>query len=174
MALAFGAGRILTYVLLGALFGFFGKTLAQVIGSPGFTGLAYGAVGILGISMGLVLLSKKNRGFLPCRFTKGLMKGQGSIMGAFFLGFAVGWVPCPPLIEILALTLAEGRIGLGASMLLVFGIGTAVPLLPLGYFSGGISSRFMVEHKMRHLDRLAGMVLLLFGSYLVLISRDLH
>jgi hypothetical protein len=176
MAIAFGSGRLLTYIVLGALFGAFGNILSATFQSMGYIRLAYSGVGILGIIFGLVLLGE-NAGFItssrPCNLPNLRRFHRDGMAGTFVLGFAVGWVPCPPLIEMLALTLAKGEMVLGAIMLLVFGTGTAIPLLPVGYFAGGLSSRFLRFQKRVYVDRLAGFTLILFGLYLILVSRGI-
>ncbi|NOZ77305.1 MAG: sulfite exporter TauE/SafE family protein [Euryarchaeota archaeon] len=165
MALAFGAGRLLTYVLLGAMAGLSGGILLGDLQSPVFMNAAYGAVGGLGVALGIVQFS--GRGF-PGRKACARL-GREGVAGAFIMGFGVGWVPCPPLMEFLALTMAEGKVLLGSLMLLVFGLGTALPLLPVGYVSGGLSQRLEVLQNRTVPERAAGLLLILFGLYLMLV-----
>lgn len=77
----------------------------------------------------------------------------GSRWGFFFLGVLLGviWSPCsgPTLGFALALVAKQGQIAYGASIMLVYGLGAALPLVVIAYLS-----RTLVQRRRSGLQRI--------------------
>lgn len=100
--------------------------------------------------------------YLP---TEGLMSGL-----ALGMAFGVIWMPCtgPVLATILTWVALEGSILSGALMLGLYSCGFAVPMLAIAY-SSRLSTRIVgASSKMIWVKRVAGFVLMVVGTYMVL------
>ncbi|MBS4099164.1 MAG: sulfite exporter TauE/SafE family protein [Sulfuricella sp.] len=143
--LAYSAGRIASYVLVGAFAGAAGASsllLSDLL--PVKQGL-YLLANLLLIALGLYLaglssavlrlegagsaiwnrLQPYTRKLLPVR----------SVPQALALGALWGWVPCGLVYSMLITALASGSAVKGAVVMLAFGIGTLPNLLAMGYFA---------------------------------------
>lgn len=140
------AGRVMTYVVLGAIFGATGSVVQVTAGLAGFQRGVRIFAGVLIIVMGFV-----TGGWLPKgRFLEGgdaskswISRGFGRLSrtrktAAFFpLGLLLGLLPCGPVYTLLAgaaragmesATMQGGMIS-GMGMMAAFGTGTAMPLI---------------------------------------------
>lgn len=149
--LAYNAGRILTYSLLGGVAGLLGSTmglLGKMTGLGGMLALTTGSVMlIIGLAMFGVLPGSKlltdralqfTRVFLrPCRT---LLTSPG-MANRFFLGAVLGLLPCGVLYAALVKATATGSALRGASNMLAFGLGTAGALLAIGLFSSAVRGK---------------------------------
>jgi sulfite exporter TauE/SafE len=124
LSIIFGLGRIIAYVILGALSGFIGQTLNFSIPNR--------VTGIFIILLGIFLFFNIHN---KC-ILKSKIKINGPIV-ALVVGFVWGLSPCQPLIALLGLTVLTKSMLTGALMALVFGLGTIIsPIIILGFFSG--------------------------------------
>lgn len=124
LSLVFSLGRVLSYMLLGALTGFLGYVLTQFISKR--------ILGIFLIILGILLFFKIQN---KCILKSKIKITSSSI--ALGTGFIYGLAPCQPLIALLGLTAASSSAITGLIMGIAFGIGTIVsPILVLGLFSG--------------------------------------
>lgn len=122
-ALMFGAGRVLVYTVLGALFGFLGQQLDFSI--PGW------AMGAFIIAMGVAVLFRVQNKCFAKR-----VKITGLHM-SFIAGIIMGLSPCAPMLSALAIAIASQSAMTGLFIGLVFGIGTIIsPTIVLGLISG--------------------------------------
>lgn len=116
----FVSGRILAYILLGALAAGAGAWLAQVMrgGTGNFV------IGITSVAAGLWLLRPaKNHA------TCDAARNAGSTP-PLLLGFSLSLTPCAPLASLLAVCAAAGSVKLGMASGAAFGLGAALtPLL---------------------------------------------
>lgn len=183
--LAYTAGRIFTYSVLGAAAGFGGARLAAI--APALVNLP----AVLAIAAGLLLVYQglKAAGWLPRIFRTGgpasatsclaggllgqFLRQPGS-SGAFLAGLFTGLLPCGLLYGMLALATSTHSILLGGLTMAVFGLGTA-PLL----IAAGLGGRLLGLASRRWLYAAAAWCLVLTGavsvargvSYLSLPSR---
>jgi cytochrome c-type biogenesis protein len=95
---------------------------------------------------------------------------EGGLLGGFLLGASLGivWMPClGPILGAILLTVAqEGTMFYGATLLLAYSAGLAVPMLAIAYSSNFISGK--VRSLARHtllVRRIAGVVLIVVGLY---------
>jgi len=148
--LAYNAGRILTYSLLGAIAGVAGGALGLVGRLAGFShGLAIvsGAVMIaVGISM-LGIVRTTLLGSRLLQIPSSLLKRAGRLLSTpgcgsrFLLGLMLGFLPCGLIYAALLKAVATGSALAGAATMLAFGLGTAGALLALGIFSSAVRMR---------------------------------
>lgn len=95
---------------------------------------------------------------------------ETSMFGGLVLGASLGivWMPCvgPMLASILMLVAQDGRVIYGASLLLTYSAGLAVPMLVIAYSSNLLTTQLKTVSKYTFLIRkIAGTILILAGLY---------
>ena len=170
-AVLYNSGRILTYSLLGAFFGFVGV---------GFT--VGGFQGALSILLGLtiiagVFLSKffKNSTIkLLSGFNSWVTKAYGKLMrkeskpALFGMGFLNGLLPCPFVYSALAAAVLTESATYSAAYMALFGLGT-FPTMYFMYLSPNILSqdlRSMIRRFVPYLALALGVILVVRGLIL--------
>lgn len=153
--IAFLAGRVAAYALMGLAAGLAGTWLTRALAS----GAGHVAVGLAAVAAGLWLLLGR-----PHKTCAG-RRGQASPLA---LGFTLSLTPCAPLASLLAFAAQAGSAPAGMAYGLAFGLGAAVTpllvLLPaLGWF--GQRLREARAELGLWLRRGAGAVLVLLGVY---------
>jgi sulfite exporter TauE/SafE len=118
----FVSGRILAYILLGALAAGAGAWLAQVMRG----GIGNFIIGAASIAAGLWLLRPASA-HAPCDAAR-----NAGGTPPLLLGFSLSLTPCAPLASLLAVCAAAGSVKLGMASGAMFGLGAALtPLLIL-------------------------------------------
>lgn len=169
--LAYNAGRILTYSALGACAGAAGQAMgliARLAGISHALALVSGALMmIVGMAMlGLIPTRMLGNGLL--RIPSSLLQRAGKLLSApaprnrFFLGLALGFLPCGLIYAALLKAMATGSPIAGAVVMLAFGVGTVGSLLALGVFSSAIRMRLN-----RWGSQFAAVGVTLMGAWLV-------
>jgi uncharacterized protein len=170
---AYNSGRLLIYMLLGAIAG----ALGSAAGMAGrLAGMANGARIFAGAAM--VLAAIAMFGLLPT--TPGLVtierRGPASALrraagrlllspapaSKFRLGLLLGFLPCGLIYGALLKSVDAGAALPGALTMLAFGLGTATALFPMGLASGFLGRRLGPWS-----NRLAALSLMLFGAFLL-------
>ncbi len=130
----FLSGRLLAYLLLGALAGLSGAVLKK------FTDLSISAyfqplAGMVTILFAIILLTGKSGDNCACPTARGKMVNFG---GIFAFGFLIGVSPCAPLLALLFdITLMSKGILDGIFYALFFGLGTFLSgLITIGVIAG--------------------------------------
>ena len=169
--LAYNAGRILSYALVGALAGALGSLSLDLSAQWPlraalfiFANLMLVAFGLylMGFSASLALTERigrvlwqyiqpLGRRFLPAR----------TVAQAFPLGLLWGWLPCGLVYSALATALAAGSAGRGAMLMLAFGLGTLPNLL----LAGILFSRMNAWVQRPIVKMASGLLVLVFGLY---------
>jgi len=142
LRLLFNAGRITTYVAIGALAGAFGQIAGAV-------GRAHGVPGVVALASGLIaiLFSLSLAGLFPSaeRLAAGVgldrLLRAGTLeafhappyLSAFFLGNLQGLLPCALVYGAASRAAAAASSGRGALTMLVFGLGTLPALFALTF-----------------------------------------
>ena len=165
----FQMGRLTTYVLMGAVLGTTGYFLASIIRD--WQGIISLSLGLLLALMGLSLL-----GLLPVqhwltsvaltRTVSGWMKrltNSSHPAAPFGLGLANGLLPCGPIYAMSLLAATSGNPLKGATIMLIFGLGTLPAMLGMGLSISHLSLRVRSG-----LYRVAAILVVIVGVQLAL------
>ena len=169
--LAMGLGMAISFALIGIILG----TLGPALGIDSDSIRLFGAS--LLISFGLVMLVPAlNRRFtewmLPIASSANAASAKldgSSLSGALLLGGVLGlvWSPCsgPLLASALTLVASEGGAIRGGTILGLFGIGAAIPLVAVAYASrqGFSVARGWVLARIEGIKKAFGVLILLTG-----------
>lgn len=166
--LLYSFGRITTYTLLGAIFGFVGG----VVTFDNLTiGIFLGITGILMVLVGFSLLGKIkfltilehscSKSPLYQKNFKALL-GSQSLFSFYLLGMLNGLLPCG-FVYVFAITAAStGSAFWGAVVMLIFGLSTLPALFSLGFFVG-----LFKQSNLRNLFiKIASFLVIAFGVYI--------
>ena len=175
--LAYNAGRIGSYITIGALSGFIGNRLGAFLPESKLP-LAALISALFIIALGLYLANW-------WRFLS-VLEGAGNVVWrhirplgqrwlpaqnakqAFALGLIWGWLPCGLVYAAVAWSLTSGDWVQGALIMLGFGLGTIPALLLVGSSASGLN-RLVQNQTIR---TIAGVVLIGFGLYGVVTSMS--
>lgn len=144
--LAYNAGRILSYMLIGALFGALGMVLNQSLAEllplqqalQVIAGLFMIALGLYlaGWWFGVAVIERVGRRlWLKLAPYAERMRTVKNIPQAGLYGLIWGWLPCGLVYSMLILALTAGGALQGALVMLAFGLGTLPNLLLIGVFA---------------------------------------
>ncbi len=174
MLLAYNGGRILSYALIGALFGGLGEATLGTLGLPRAQFMLAVAAGAFMILLGLYLggwwhglqalerlggrlvwtrLEPLGRRFLPPR----------TPARALLLGMVWGWLPCGLVYSVAIWSLSAGSAPEGALLTLAFGLGTLPNLMMMGW----AASRLQRWARRSVVRRIAGLVVVLMGGLML-------
>lgn len=167
--LLFQSGRLTTYLGLGAVSGsagyLFAATLREWQGlfSTIFgLALALSGLGLLGLLPLQPWLASIQPARLIGRWLNALMISKRPA-APFGLGLANGLLPCGPVYSMSLLAAAGGNPLAGASLMLVFGLGTLPAMLGLGLATSRLSL-----HWRSRLYQLAALLVIIVGLQLIL------
>jgi sulfite exporter TauE/SafE len=167
--LAYNTGRILSYVLIGIVFGFIGSIF---IFTKTMMGSMYIAIGILMFLMGLSLMGKiRFLTSIESSFaTSSLMKRafsflirSKSLSSFFLLGVLNGFLPCGLVYFFAASAASTASPFWGGVVMLIFGLSTVPILLSFGFFVGFLKSVNFRELMIK----LASFAIMGFGVYMI-------
>lgn len=166
----YNIGRVSSYTVLGALFGYFGS-LWDV--TPLTRAILFAITGILMILMGLSFagklkfLSKIEYPISKFNWFKKIFTAQlTSVSGKsfFILGLLNGLVPCGLVYTMLVTATTTESILLGAGVMFVFGLFTIPTLFSFAYVVGLFS-----QNRFRHtMIGLASLTIILYGGWTLL------
>jgi sulfite exporter TauE/SafE len=170
--MAYNGGRVITYVLLGALAGQLGRTFGMVGELAGLGNAVQILTGALMLVAGLVLLgliparslAKVDPLGLTSRWLKPLARRitSPSVASKFMLGLVLGFLPCGLIYAAMLKAIQSGTAMAGALTMLAFGLGTTGALLAIGAFSSAFSLKLS-----RWGSRLAAVGVTLLGLFLL-------
>ena len=169
--LAYNTGRIVSYVLAGALMGGMGMLLAGWLPVAVAQRLLLGLAGIVMLLLGLYLagwwrllaateragmalwrrIEPRARRLLPIR----------DPLQAFKVGLLWGWLPCGLVYAMLINAVGTGSPWGGALVMFAFGLGTLPNLIGMGALAGAAAR---LAHSTRA-RQAAGGILIAFGAY---------
>jgi cytochrome c-type biogenesis protein len=161
----FAAGFATTLTGFGLAAAFLGKIYGQ-------TGWGWSIVmGAVAIAMGLQLLE-----ILPMRLPNWgnveISRQLPSGIRSYLVGLTFGLVasPCstPVLITLLTWVSSTGNIALGAGLLLIYALGSVLPLMLAGTFAGLMKQLLSIRSWSGWLNKLSGAVLIGFGTLSIL------
>jgi len=165
--LAYSFGRVTTYTMLGAMFGFMGQVIAF---TPTTKGVLFLLTGILMILAGLSLLgyfnflnsvelSMSKNGWYRDNFRK-LIQSK-SLNSFYFLGMLNGIIPCGLVYSFAIFSASTASPLWGAIVMAVFGLAT----IPALFFLGTIT-KFLQKGSLRDwMMKLASILVILYGFF---------
>ncbi|TVO77684.1 sulfite exporter TauE/SafE family protein [Sedimenticola selenatireducens] len=169
--LAYNFGRLLSYVIAGAIMGGLGMLLAELIPIQIAQRTLLFIAGIFMVLLGLYLsgwwmiLNRVERigGILWKKiepYGRKLMPVQ-TPMQALGIGMIWGWVPCGLVYTMLINAVSSGGAAEGAALMFAFALGTLPNLLAIGLLAGAAArlARSEIARKF------AGVTVILFGIY---------
>jgi len=176
-ALAFSTARLLAYTLLSALAGFIGVRLVDYLREEAFTSWIQLAAGAFVLLLGILIMFGRNPQLHLCRYLSGRVLNN-SILSMGLLGLLIGIVPyCAPFLGILAyIAFAVKDSLLGALYGLSFGLGAALitPLVVVGPLAATVPKLvFKSPLLLEIFKRASGVILLIFGTRLILIQAGI-
>lgn len=169
--LAYNAGRITTYSLLGAIAGAAGGGMTSL---ARLAGIERGAAIVAGVAMILAGIFMAWR--LPAqaliriggsgstrlsRIAAGLLQAPGAL-NKLILGLVLGFLPCGLIYAALMKAVDAGSAAEGAVSMLAFGAGTSGALLAIGLFCSTITARLG-----RHASAFATIGVVLLGVFVL-------
>lgn len=149
--LAYNAGRVFTYSLLGGFMGFLGSIVDGAGRLTGIQGIATALAGAFMIAWGVArwrgasfldsgLPSPFRLGWFRAGFRR-VSRGAGPA-GPLLLGVLLGFLPCGLVSTMEIKAAGAGSVAGGSLVMLSFGLGTAPALLAFGGLAGWIGRRF--------------------------------
>lgn len=167
--LFYSFGRVLTYVVLGGLFGYLGGVVTFNNTANGIMWLVAGSAMILA---GLSLLGKtKFLTMIEHSFSKSIWYQQSfksllrnqSLLSFFLLGMLNGLLPCGLVYSFAIIAASTADPFYGALVMLIFGLSTIPALFSLGFFVG-----IFKQSALRNIMiRLAAIAVLLYGAFTI-------
>lgn len=165
--LFYGGGKLLSYTIIGGIFGLIGGVIAFSTGLRGWIAIAAGLYMIV-YSLGMFGIAFFKRFQPSFRF---LSKINGKVAGAYRAPLATGllnglFLACGPLQAMYIFAAGTGSVFTGASSLFAFGLGT----LPVMFGFGSIATS--ISHKTTgRILKISAIIVLILG--LVTINRGL-
>ncbi len=166
-AIIFGAmfvsGMIVTHILMGLIAGFGGSWVQNLLGRE--WGLVLGPL--------LVLLGLMWPGWikLPLPTIAFRVKRATSMWGAFFLGIPFSVAVCPlctpALVIMLGVVSGIGSPLFGATLLLAFALGRAVPIMLGAWAVGWFEGLKSLQHAQKYFEMTGAVLLVLSGLYML-------
>lgn len=163
----YNLGRISSYTILGALFGFFGSLWDA---TPMMRMIMFGIAGLMMIIMGLSLSGRvkflsyleypitQKKWFKKLFFSQLNSKSKSSF---YILGMLNGLFPCGLVYTMLITAVATKSVVLGALVMLLFGISTIPTLFSLGFLVGFIS-----QNRFRHIMiEISSLIIIVYGGW---------
>lgn len=175
---AYNSGRIVSYVVAGFLVGWFGQTLRELLMPEEGIAVLRLIASLLIIAMGFYIA-----GWFPqfSRIEKigaPLWKilqpiGQRllpvtNIWQAFLFGAVWGWLPCGLVYYVLLISPANDSAINAALFMLLFGLGTLIPMMAAGFLSGRLAP-IRQSQKIRYFS---GLVLIVMGIISLFLATD--
>jgi len=163
LSLAFVIGICAVYCAVGALAGSFGALLS-------LTGFLYYFTAAICLIMGLSMIR-----LIEIKINVPVLANFGhGVMGALLLGIGFAFLIAPDatpfMIGALAASTFEGKAGLGALLMLFFGIGHSVPVFAVGVLAPWYSQHPAVKKWQLAAEMAAGYVLVFLALFFTVIA----
>lgn len=102
-------------------------------------------------------------GFNPCCLAMGQSLTSAFLAG-MLLSVLVGSCGTPILVALLSYAAVQGNLLKGGTLMLLYGLGSGIPLLLAGTLAAKVTRRWLADP--HRLDQAAGLILLTLGYYL--------
>jgi len=166
--LAYGAGKVISYTVIGALFGLLGSVIAFTTSIRAAVGIVAGLFLILfGLnSLNIFPSLRKFQLRMPSFITK-RVNSESKHSSPFVIGLLNGlMIACGPLQAMYVFAAGTGSAIEGAKIMFVFGLGTLPMLLGFGIFASKISAK--TTH---NIIKYSGILVIILG--LIMLNRAL-
>jgi uncharacterized protein len=139
----YGIGKLLSYTLMGAIFGLIGSIVAFTPTMRGIAGILAGIFLILfGLKMLNIFHALRSIEIRTPKFISKFIGKESSHSGPFFIGLLNGlMLACGPLQAIYIMAAGTGSLIEGAKIAFIFALGTLPVMLGFGYLASLISSK---------------------------------
>lgn len=169
--LAVIAGLAISFTAMGVIISAFGALLTRYI--PYLHLIASITIVLFGVVM-LFDLQVLNR--LSAFTSKVHNSERQGLLGGILLGLSLGiiWIPCvgPLLGSVLVLVAIQGNLAYGATLLFIYSIGFAIPMLIIAYSANVSSMRLRTIARYDFLvKKIAGFLLILAGLWMAYTSQ---
>ena len=176
----YNLGRLTSYALVGALFGFLGVGLGSVASFLPIQQVLQLVAGFFMVALGLYLggwwlgVAKIER--LGQRLWHKVspyaqrMTAVKYYHQAWLYGLIWGWLPCGLVYSMLIMAMTAGGAVQGASVMLAFGLGTLPNLMLMGVFA----FYFTRMARMQWVKRLAGSMVILMGAWQIYLGLTIQ
>ncbi|HEY7751847.1 MAG TPA: sulfite exporter TauE/SafE family protein [Ignavibacteriaceae bacterium] len=169
----YNLGRVVTYALLGAMFGFVGSKIA-LAGAQQIVSILLGVVIIVA-----VLLPQKYKNYFiqlpviqklshPLKSNIGMLFKKGNFSSMFLIGILNGFLPCGLVYVALAGAIASGDAISGLAVMVLFGLGTVPAMFAASVFGKfiNIGIRTKIRKAIPVLAIVLGLIFVLRGMNL--------
>lgn len=162
----YNMGRITSYAIMGAFFGFLGSIFSF---SKQAQGYLFFIIGIVMILMGLSLFGKIGfLNFLESRFNTmqvikklfQLLINSKSSASFYFLGVINGFIPCGLVYFFIAFAVATASVFWGAIVMIIFGLATIPAMFIFANLVGFLRDSFRSV-----MLKIAGVIVIAYGVY---------
>jgi len=163
----YSLGRIVSYMSIGAVFGYLGSIISFSLTSKGILFIIVGILMVLiGVSLSgkLKFLTVIEHSLAQSKLFKKLFKSviqSKSLSSFFYMGILNGLIPCGLVYFFATAAVASGSPMMGAVVMLVFGLATVPALFVLGMISGFVSQMSW----RRQVLSLASVIISVYGFY---------
>jgi cytochrome c-type biogenesis protein len=163
-SLGFVLGMTTVDAAIGALFGFLGAVVLQVL--TGYLALINLVIALILTVIALALLRVVR---VPWPSRRATPREVRSISGAYLLGIPFGFSTCPActpmILPILGAAAASGTAWVGAALLSTFGLARGVPIIIAGTAAGSLKRMQVFGPWLSRIERAGGGLLLLAAGY---------
>lgn len=178
--LLFLTGKTCTYIFLGAVAGALGTVLFKDTAAARLIPTVRMTAGCLMLIFGISMLGfrlpslrsnrKATSEIVIISLLRGLFRGlliSPTPISSFILGLAVGYLPCPLPLGMLAVAAVSHSVVAGMIIMAGVGLGTSPGLLGLGLFGAGIFGGAK-QRSANTASRIAGVIVIIFALLTVL------
>ena len=172
--LLYNSGRVMTYGLLGLLFGILGASFSL----GGFQQVLSIVIGVLFLMAGILSFNIENtllrwkwtsRIFFFVKSRLSMFLQKKSFRSLFFIGLMNGLLPCGLVYVALAGAISAGTIGGGILWMIIFGLGT-IPLMIVAALSG----KFVSISLRNFFKKSYPVILVVFALLLIMRGLEVH
>lgn len=168
LSLFFSLGTATTFMILGIII----ATIGGIFGLA--QSIIYYFVAFICVIIGLNLIGAFNLNFNYGGNLLNKVGEQKGFIGSFVLGLVMGLAgsQCgtPIMFAILSIALASGQLIYGATLLFIYALGRAVPIIAVGTFTGIITRMDLFARWSLVLDKVAGIMIIMVGIYFAWIA----
>ncbi len=169
----FNIGRLISFTFLGLILGFIGEKIQL---TSWISTILIIAISIIMLILALQMLGIKSLNKLRFSLPKGLASRAldnskvNGIFVPFFIGFLTFLIPCGFTLMAEGIAILSGNPLRGAMIMLLFALGTMIPLLAIGFSSTKLINNLKLSDKFM---KAAGILIIFFVAYNIYFTFNL-